>query len=151
MLYYAVAATTAVAGILHLVLAYNGSGRGLSLFTIFFIISGIAQIFWAGPMIKRWGRIWYYIGIIGTIILIIMWSTTRLPGNPPTGREGSINDIGIAIEVLQSAYIVLTAIIIAKEKRSHSQIIKNKSLNKYYVTDPKQIILIRYQNNDSCI
>lgn len=129
MLYYAAAATTTIAGILHLVLAYNGIGRGLSLFTIFFIISGIAQIFWAVPMIKRWGRIWYYIGIIGTIILIIMWATTRLPGNPLTGREGSINEIGIAIEVFQSAYIVLTAIIIAKEKRSHSQIIKNKSLN----------------------
>jgi hypothetical protein len=58
-----------------------------------------------------------------------MWATTRLPGNPITGREGSINEMGIAIEVFQIAYIVLTAIIIAKETRSRSQTIKNKSMN----------------------
>ncbi len=129
LLYYAAAATTAIAGILHLVLAYNGIARGVSAVTIFFIVCGIAQLFWVVPMIKRWGRIWYYIGIAGTIILIIMWATTRLPGNPVTGREGSINEMGIAIEVFQIAYIVLTAIIIAKETRSRSQTIKNKSLN----------------------
>ena len=129
MLYYAAAATTAIAGTSHLVLAYNGIARGVSPVTIFFIVSGLAQLFWVVPMIKRWGRIWYYLGIAGTIILIIMWATIRLPGNPITGREGSINEMGIAIEVFQIAYIVLTAIIIAKETRSRSQTIKNKSMN----------------------
>jgi hypothetical protein len=66
-------------------------------------------------MIKRWRRIWYYIGIAGTIILIIMWTMTRVPGNPITGRGGPINEIGIAIEVFQVVYIVITAIIIGKE------------------------------------
>jgi hypothetical protein len=50
-------------------------------------------------MLKRWGRIWYYIGIAGTIILIIMWTMTRMPGNPITGRGGPISDMGITIEV----------------------------------------------------
>jgi hypothetical protein len=50
-------------------------------------------------MIRRWSKIWYYIGIVGTIILIIMWVMTRLPGNPITGRAGQINEIAIAIEV----------------------------------------------------
>ena len=31
----------------------------------FFIVAGISQIFWALPMTKRWGNIWYYIGIAG--------------------------------------------------------------------------------------
>ncbi|HEX7209101.1 MAG TPA: hypothetical protein VF233_13020 [Nitrososphaeraceae archaeon] len=63
------------------------------------------------------GRIWYYIGIAGTIILIIMWDMTRIPGNPITGRGGPISEMAIAIEVFQIAYLVLTAIIIAKETK----------------------------------
>jgi hypothetical protein len=53
---------------------------------MFFIISGIAQIFWVIPMLRRWGRAWYYIGIGGTIILVTIWAITRIPGNPITGR-----------------------------------------------------------------
>jgi hypothetical protein len=70
------------------------------------------------------GKIWYYIGIAGTIILIIMWAMTRMPGNPITGRGGPISDMGIAIEVFQIAYVVITAIIIAKERRNIGQTIK---------------------------
>jgi hypothetical protein len=78
-------------------------------------------------MIKRWGKLWYYIGTAGTAILIIMWAMTRLPANPITGRAGQINEMAIAIEVLQIAYIVITAIIIGKETRSPSQTIKDKA------------------------
>ena len=82
-------------------------------------------------MLKRWGRIWYYIGIAGTIILIIMWAMTRVPGNPITGRGGPISEMAIAIEVFQVAYIIITAIIIAKESRSSiTQTIKDERLNK---------------------
>src|ERR687896_2377405 len=116
ILYYAAAATTAIAGILHLSLVPDIIGRNLNS-GVFFLISGIAQVFWLIPMLKRWGRIWYYIGIAGTIVLIIMWAMTRIPGNPITGRGGPINEIGIAIEVFQIAYIVLTAIIIGKESK----------------------------------
>ena len=52
---------------------------------------------------------------------------TRLPGNPITGRAGQIDEMAIAIEVLQIAYIVITAIIIGKEKRIPSQTIKDKA------------------------
>jgi hypothetical protein len=68
-------------------------------------------------MVKRWGRIWYYIGIAGTIILIIMWAITRMPGNPITGRGGPISEMAIAIEVFQIAFVIITGIIIAKEGR----------------------------------
>ena len=116
ILYYAAAATTAIAGILHLSLVPDIIGRNLNS-GVFFLISGIAQIFWVIPMLKRWGRTWYYIGIAGTIILIIMWVMTRIPGNPITGRGGPISEMAVAIEVFQVAYIIITAIIIAKETK----------------------------------
>jgi hypothetical protein len=118
LLYYAAAGTTAIAGILHLLLVPNIIGFNVNT-AIFFLVSGIAQIFWVLPMVKRWGKMWYYLGIAGTIILIIMWAITRMPGNPITGRGGPISDMAIAIEVFQIAYVIITAIIIARERRGH--------------------------------
>jgi hypothetical protein len=126
ILYYAAAATTAIAGILHLSLVPNVIGRNPNS-GIFFIISGIAQIFWVLPMLKRWGRIWYFLGIGGTIILIIMWVVTRVPGNPITGRGGPISEMAIVIEIFQIAYIIITAIIILKERRGHKEVVKGKA------------------------
>jgi hypothetical protein len=127
ILYYAAAATTAIAGILHLILVPNVIGRNPNS-GIFFIVSGIAQIFWVIPMLKRWGRIWYFIGIGGTIILIIMWTITRMPGNPITGRGGPISEMGIAVEIFQVAYIIITAIIILRERRGHiKEVVKDKA------------------------
>ena len=126
ILYYAAAATTAIAGILHLSLVPNVIGRNPNS-GIFFIISGIAQIFWVIPMLKRWGRIWYFLGIGGTIILIIMWVITRVPGNPITGRGGPISEMAIVIEIFQIAYIIITAIIILKERRGHKEVVKGKA------------------------
>jgi hypothetical protein len=126
ILYYAAAATTAIAGILHLSLVPNVIGRNPNS-GIFFIISGIAQIFWVIPMLKRWGRIWYFLGIGGTIILIIMWVITRVPGNPITGRGGPISEMAIVIEIFQIAYIIITAIIILNERRGHKEVVKDKA------------------------
>jgi hypothetical protein len=94
---------------------------------IFFLVSGIAQIFWVLPMVKRWGKIWYYIGIAGTVILIIMWVITRMPGNPITGRGGSISEMAITIEVFQIAFIIITGIIIAKERRGHAKEVSSRA------------------------
>jgi len=94
-LYYAAAATTAIAGILHLVLAPNILGFNLNT-GIFFIVAGIAQLFWVVPMIKKWGRPWYFAGIGGTIILIILFAITRMPDNPITGRAGPISPMALA-------------------------------------------------------
>jgi hypothetical protein len=117
-------------GDLHLMLVPNIIGRNTNT-GIFFIVSAIAQIFWVIPMLKRWGRIWYYIGIAGTIILIIMWGITRMPENPITGRGGAISEMAIAIEVLQIAYVIITSIIIAKERRGHAkEVVKSDNLNK---------------------
>ena len=115
-LYYAAAATTAIAGILHLIQASNVLGFSLNI-AIFFIVAGIAQIFWVVPMIRRWGLPWYYVGIGGTIVLIILYIITRLPDNPIFGRAGPIDPMGIAIEISQVAFIGLTAAIIVYESK----------------------------------
>jgi hypothetical protein len=117
ILYYAAAATTAIAGILHIIQASNVMEFSLNFF-IFFMIAGLAQLFWVVPMVKKWGRPWYYVGIGGTIVLIVLYAITRMPGNPITGRGAPINSIGIAIEVFQVAFIGLAiAIIIYEMKR----------------------------------
>jgi hypothetical protein len=115
-LYYAAAATTATAGILHLMLGPNSLGFNVNT-GIFFIIAGIAQLFWVVPMVRRWGMPWYYVGIGGTIVLIALWAITRLPGNPVTGRGGPVNQMGIAVEVFQVAFIGLCAVAIAYESK----------------------------------
>ena len=56
--------------------------------------------------------------IAGTIILIIIWAITRMPGNPVTGRGGPISEMAIAVEIFQVAYVIITAIILVKERRS---------------------------------
>jgi NADH dehydrogenase len=71
-LYYAAATSTALAGILHLILVQYFVGFD-SLTSIFFIVSGLAQIFWAVPYIRRWSRLWYIVGIFGTLVLIVLF------------------------------------------------------------------------------
>jgi hypothetical protein len=90
-------------------------------------VAGIAQLLWILPMIKKWGRTWYAIGIAGNVILVGMWVITRTPDNPITGRGGPISEMAIATEVFQIAYIVITAVIIAKERVDKPQMIKEKS------------------------
>ena len=125
LLYYGAAACTGIAGILHLVLVSNAINSNINN-AIFFLVAGILQLFWVLPMIKRWGRIWYAIGIAGTVILIGIWVITRIPDNPITGRGGPVNEMAIATEVFQIAYVVLTTVIMAKERVSKPQIIKEK-------------------------
>jgi hypothetical protein len=115
--YIAAAATTAIAGILHLIWASSIIGKAPPTFSIFFIVSGIAQVFWALPMIKQWGRIWYYVGIAGTAALVILYAVTRVPNPLTGGRPAPTNEIGIAILVFQIAYIAITAIILVRERR----------------------------------
>ncbi len=116
ILYYAAAATTAIAGILHLIQAPSVLDFSLNFF-IFFSVAGIAQIFWVVPMIRKWGLPWYLIGIGGTIILIVLFVITRMPGNPITGRGGPVSPLGLAIEVFQVAFIGLSIAIIIYESR----------------------------------
>jgi hypothetical protein len=116
LLVYAAGASTLIAGILHLSLASNVLVNNLQV-GIFFLLAGIAQIFWILPTLRRWGRMWTYVGIGGTIILIIFWIVTRFPDNPIIGRDLPVNSMGITIEVFQIAFIVLSVLIITRDRR----------------------------------
>ena len=111
------AVSTFIAGVLHLTLVSNSIGRNPWI-GIFFLVGGIAQIFWVLPTIKNWGRIWFYIGIAGTLVLIIMWAMTRMPDNPITGRGARINNIGVATEIFQIIYIATSVVIILNYNRT---------------------------------
>jgi hypothetical protein len=111
----AAAAATAIAGILHLISFSNLIGRNPTT-GIFFLVAGMAQLFWTIPMIRKWGRIWYYIGIAGTIVLIILYFITRVP-NPITTRALPINSMGMVIEIFQFIYVGITAYIVARQGR----------------------------------
>jgi hypothetical protein len=116
ILYYAAASTTAIAGILHVIMTPNILNFSLN-GAILFAVGGAAQIFWALPMIRKWGKIWYGIGIAGTLVLIAIWIVTRIPGNPITGRGAMVNQMGITVEVMEWAFVALTAAILVMESR----------------------------------
>jgi hypothetical protein len=116
-LFIAAAVATAIAGIVHLYMPLSHP-RMLANIPVatFFLGSGIAQLFWVIPMIKRWGRIWYYIGIAGNVGFIILYVITRFPGNPVNARGGDVDAADIICEVAQVAYIAITGVILVKER-----------------------------------
>ena len=116
-LFIAAAVATAIAGIVHLYMPLSHPRMLGNIPTAtFFLGSGIAQLFWVIPMIKRWGRIWYYVGIAGNIAFIILYVITRFAGNPVNGRGGDVDVVDMTCEIAQVAYIAITAVILAKER-----------------------------------
>jgi hypothetical protein len=112
LFYAAAAASTFIAGVLHLAIVPMFFTQMSIDITIFFIVSGLTQIFWVIPVIKRWIKPWYYVGIGGTVILVIMYLIT-VPGS---GHP--VSQLDIAIELFQIAFIILCSIIIAKGSRT---------------------------------
>ena len=108
ILFYAAAVSTFIAGSLHLAIVPIFFAKMPINVTIFFIISGLAQLFWVIPVIKRWNKLWYYVGIGGTSILIILW-IVLVPHN-------KVSELEIAIELFQIVFIILCSIIIAKDR-----------------------------------
>jgi len=90
-----------IAGILHLAIVPIFFTQ-LSLdVMIFFIVSGLAQVFWIIPVIRKWNIFWYYLGIGGTVILIIMY----LIAVPGSGYP--VSPLDIAIELFKIIFIIL--------------------------------------------
>jgi uncharacterized membrane protein YuzA (DUF378 family) len=106
ILFYVAAASTFIAGVLHLAIVPMFFNKMPANITIFFIISGLAQLFWLIPVIKRWSNIWYYIGIGGTMILIILW-IIAVPA-----RGLAVSELEVAIEFFQIVFIILCIIIV---------------------------------------
>ena len=86
-------------------------------YTVFFLISGLAQLFWVLPMIKRWGRIWNIIGLAGTAVLVGLTGYVVIEsiGNPQSTPPG-VTELAITIEIFQISYVIITAIIIVARK-----------------------------------
>ena len=118
-LFYAAAASTLIAGVLHLAIVPMFFTQMSIDTTIFFIVSGLAQIFWVIPVINRWSKPWYYVGIGGTVILIIMY----LIAVPGSGYP--VSQLDIAIELFQIAFIILCSIIIVKDRTASKMYKRN--------------------------
>ena len=129
ILLYAAAATTLIAGILHLNKTIDtiSSGEAISNADILFLVGGIAQIFWVIPIIRQWGKAWYSIGIAGTAIFVLLWVITRIPENPITGRAGPISTEAIIIQIFQIAFIILSIIILIKSRRNKNKMTETKT------------------------
>jgi uncharacterized membrane protein YuzA (DUF378 family) len=108
VLFYTAAASTFIAGVLHLAIVPMFFTQMPINVTVFFIISGLAQVFWVIPMIKRWSKLWYYVGIGGTAILIILW-VIAVP-------HTELSELELAIELFQIVFIIVCSIIIAKAR-----------------------------------
>ena len=109
-LLYTAAASTFVAGLLHLAIVPMFFSQMSLDVTIFFIVVGMAQLFWVIPTVKRWIMPWYYIGIGGTVILIIMYFI------PVPGSGYPISPLDVAVEISQIAFVILSIIIIKKNR-----------------------------------
>lgn len=102
-IYYCVAVcVTLLAGIL--LLALFSLETRINWTSIFFLVSGFFQIFWVVPIVKRWGKYWYYAGIAGSLISIAVYV------------DYQIFLVGILIEVLQATFIVLCGVILWKNR-----------------------------------
>jgi uncharacterized membrane protein YuzA (DUF378 family) len=110
LLYYVAAACTFIAGVLHLAIVPMFFAQMTIDVTIFFLVSGLAQIFWVIPTIKKWSRPWFYVGIGGTAILIIMYFVA-VPGS-----GYPISPLDVAIEASQIIFVILCMIIIFKDR-----------------------------------
>lgn len=110
ILLYAAAASTFIAGVLHLALILVFYKLMDITVTTFFLVAGLAQIFWIIPVVKKWGKPWAHIGIGGTAVLIIMY----LIAVPGSGYPVHLVDAGIIL--FQTLFIILYSIIVGKNK-----------------------------------
>jgi hypothetical protein len=126
VLFYVAAATTMIAGVLHLAMIgpplkpINFPMELLPYTDGLFIISGITQIFWAVPMALRWNTRWFYAGLIGTIALTSLIALTRIPNEITVVALQDKNPMALLTEVMQTTYIVTTLTIILNKKRMMS-------------------------------
>ncbi len=121
----AAAATTGLAGIIHLAIVVNALYHNVHTNTItLFLVGGIVQVFWILPILKRWGRIWYSVGIAGTAVFIALWAITRMPGNPIIHIASRVSAIDTSTEIAQFAFIGFSfAILILESRRIKKELV----------------------------
>ena len=102
--HFSASGTTGIAGALHLYLVSIVWPIN-EYVAIFFLISGILQVFWIIPTLKKIQPL-YYVGAIGSVVLIVLWIVTRFP-NPITGDAVPIDEIGITTKILEGIFVGL--------------------------------------------
>jgi hypothetical protein len=133
VLFYIAAATTIIAGILHLMMIgpsmkpLNFPMELLPYTDGLFLISGIAQIFWAIPMALNWNTRWFYAGLIGTIALTSLIALTRIPNEITGIALQDKNPMALLIEVMQTTYILTTITIILNKKRAIFRLVTHRT------------------------
>ena len=107
-LVYGAAATTVIAGIIHILLVPHSIsddvGEG-----ILFLVGGMLQVFWALPVIKKWNKIWQYVGIGGTAVLVILWFSTHVRG---IAHDRGLVAMTLLLEIAQVAFIILCIVLL---------------------------------------
>lgn len=141
VLLYSAAVFTSIAGVLHLALVPMFFKQMSLDVIIFFIVSGLAQLFWVIPTIKKWILPWYYIGIGGTIVLVILW-IIAIPGS-----GYPIHETDVAIEVSQIGFIILCIIIFKKNKLEIESTKVNMYTEKVSLPLAETILFSQYQND----
>ena len=106
VIFYIAAASTFIAGVLHLAIIPMFFTLMPMNVTIFFLVSGAAQAFWVIPVLKGWNKLWYYVGIGGTMILIALF-VIAVPA-----RGLPVSELEVTIELIQIVFIVCSIIIV---------------------------------------
>ena len=115
ILFYVAAASTFIAGVLHLAIIPMFFALTPVNVMIFFLVSGAGQLFWVIPVLKRWSNLWYYIGMGGTVILIALF-VIAVPA-----RGLPVSELEITIELIQIVFIICS-IMIVKERTTEAKI-----------------------------
>jgi hypothetical protein len=111
VLFYVAAASTFMAGVMHLAIIPMFFTLMPMNVTIFFLVSGVSQLFWVIPVLRRWNNLWYYVGIGGTMILIALF-VIAVPA-----RGLPVSELEITIELIQVVFIICS-IMIVKDRTS---------------------------------
>jgi hypothetical protein len=106
ILFYVAAASTFMAGVLHLAIIPMFFTLMPMNVTIFFLVSGVSQLFWVIPVLKGWNKLWYYVGIGGTMILIALF-VIAVPA-----RGLPVSELEVTIELIQIVFIICSIMIV---------------------------------------
>lgn len=108
VIFYVAAASTFTAGVLHLAIIPMFFTLMPMNVTVFFLVSGASQLFWAIPVLKRWNNLWYCVGIGGTVVLIVLF-VIAVPA-----RGLPVSELELTIELIQIVFIISSIMIVRK-------------------------------------
>jgi hypothetical protein len=117
--FYVAAASTVIAGVLHLAIIPMFFTLMPMNVTIFFLVTGATQLFWVIPVLKRWSNLWYYVGIGGTVILIVLY-IIAVPGS---GLP--VSELEITLEFFQIVFII-GSIMIVRERTTKVRMVPDR-------------------------